>query len=658
MKKKFFALILVVVCCMNAFPQTTSLTIDCQTPGWLSSMINFEDQKTLMNIKVTGYINSSDLNFIKRLNNNYSLSGVIDLEDVVTVQGGSIKGDSLMPQGFMSGWKHIQKFVYPKSLIAQPDLNANKSEKIDSIIWTSNKAKKLYVTWFNYGISSNNPSNCDYIYLSEGVEEISDMPDNLKITFPKTLKKITEVGNNLTIYSFIDDPESVYAERDFGYGTLNGYYHNYCATITNSTFYIPKGTRQRYLNSDFATMKPYTGNGTVGSNGNVFIEYYDIDSTIVTPSLNMYVGDIAPLNVSIYPDDNLVSWIDYISNNPDIVYVKSDGTIVANNYGQAEITVTPHIFIDDLETKTGVCVVNVIAHTEGIEMASSLPIHIDEEKRLEAFTLPLEYSDNQITFSSSDSSIAEVTEDGIVKGIKKGSCTITATSVDGGYTATCKVTVTEPVEALSLEKHSLSLKVGETESMYAQIAPLTADDKTLNWYSRDEEVANVDELGNVNAIKAGEAWIVAVSNDNVEAKDSCKVTVLQPVNGITLNLNTYQMNGIGESFSLEAIVSPNDASNKEVNWKSSNESVCIVSNGTVVAVGEGTCVIIATSVDGGFIATCTVVVSNDTSIQDIYSINGDSYQLFDIQGRKQNTFHKGVNLIRFDDGTLKKIYIR
>ena len=658
MKKKFLALILVAVCCMNAFPQTTSLTIDCQTPGWLSSMINFEDQKTLMNIKVTGYINSSDLNFIKRLNNNYSLSGVIDLEDVVTVQGGSIKGDSLMPQKFMSGWKHLQKFVYPKSLIAQPYLAPDKSEKIDSIIWTSDKVKELYVTWFNSDISLNKSRNCDYIYLSEGVEEISDMPNNLKITFPKSLKKITEVGENLTIYSFIDDPESVYAERDFGYGTLDGYYHNYCATITNSTFYIPKGTKQRYLNSDFATMKPYTGNGTVGSNGNVFIEYYDIDSTIVTPSLNMYVGDIAPLNVSIYPDDNLVSWIDYISNNPDIVYVKSDGTIVANNYGQAEISVTPHIFIDDLETKTGICVVNVIAHTEGIEMASSLAIHIDEEKRLEAFTLPLEYSDNQITFSSSDSSIAEVTEDGIVKGIKKGSCTITATSVDGGYTATCEVSVTQPVEALSLEKHSLSLRVGETESMYAQIAPLTADDKTLNWYSRDEEVAIVDELGNVNAIKAGETWIVAVSNDNVEAKDSCKVTVLQPVNGITLNHNTYQMNGIGESFSLEAIVSPDDASNKEVNWKSSNESVCIVSNGTVVAVGEGTCVIIATSVDGGFIATCTVFVSNDTSIQDIFFINGDTYQLFDLQGRKQNTFHKGVNLIRFADGTIKKVFIK
>ena len=109
---------------------------------------------------------------------------------------------------------------------------------------------------------------------------------------------------------------------------------------------------------------------------------------------------------------------------------------------------------------------------------------------------------------------------------------------------------------------------------------------------------------------------------------------------------------------MEAIVSPNDASNKEVNWKSSNESVCVVSNGMVVAVGEGTCVIIATSVDGGYIATCTVVVSNDTSIQYINSINEGSYQLFDLQGRKLNIFHKGVNLIRFDDGTLKKIYIR
>ena len=478
-----------------------------------------------MHIKVTGYINSSDLNFIKRLNNNYSLSGVIDLEDVVTVQGGSIKGDSLMPQKFMSGWKHLQKFIYPKSLVAQPYLAPDKSEKIDSIIWTSDKVKELNLIWFHSGISLNQPSKCDYIQLSEGVEEINEMPNNIKITFPKSLKKITEVGDNLTIYSFIDNPESVYAERDFGYGTINGYYHNYCATIINSTFYIPKGTKEKYLNSDFATMKPYTDNGTVGSNNNNFIEYYDIDSTVVTPSLNMYVGDSIPLCVNIYPDGNLVSWIDYISNAPKIVSVNSDGTIVANSYGKTEISVTPHVFIDGLETKTGKCVVNVVAHTEGVDVPSTMTVHIGERKDLNAKTLPLDISDNQLVYESSDPSVADVTEEGVIIGNKRGKCTITATSVDGGYTATCEVMVTQPVEALALEKHSLTLKIGETERLYVQIAPLLADNKKVNWSSADEEVASVDSMGTVKALAAGETWIMAVSDDNPEAKDSCIVIV-------------------------------------------------------------------------------------------------------------------------------------
>jgi uncharacterized protein YjdB len=658
MKKKLFALAFVLGGYVNAFSQATSLTIDCQTPGWLSSMINYENQISLKNIKVTGYVNATDLNFIKRLNNNYSLSGVIDLEDVVTVQGGSIKGDSLMPQKFMSGWKHLQKFIYPKSLIAQPYLAPDKSEKIDSIIWTSDKVTELYLTWFNSDLSLNQPSNCDYIYLSDGVEEITEMPNNVKITFPKSLKKITEVGDNLTIYSFIDNPESVYAERDFGYGTLNGYYHNYCATIINSTFYIPKGTKEKYLNSDFATMKPYTGNGTVGSNNNVFIEYYDIDSTVVTPSLNMYVGDSLPLTVNIYPDDNLVSWINYISNAPEIVSVNPDGTIVANSYGGTEISVTPHVFIDGLETKSGKCVVNVVAHTEGVDVPSTMTVHIGERKDLNAKTLPLDISDNQLLYESSDHFVADVTEEGIIIGNKRGKCTITATAVDGGYTATCEVTVTQPVEALTLEKHTLCMKVGDTEKLLAQISPATADDKTISWLSSSDEIASVDANGNVSAQKAGEALIKAISNDNAEAKDSCKVIVLQPVTGIQLDNMTFQLNGIGESFELKATVVPDDASNKNIKWKSSDESVCVVSQGLVVAVGIGVCVIIATTEDGGYMATCTVTVDNITGISTVSLNDGQRFQVYDAKGSKQSHLQKGVNIIRFVDGTKKKVIIK
>lgn len=653
MKKLLFILAFTLSCYINVFPQATSLTIDCQTPGNLSNMINYEDQITMRNIKITGYINYRDLGFLKGLNKNNSLSGVIDLEDVVTVSGGTIKKDSTLPDQFMSGWKHIQKFVYPKSLIAEPYLSPKESEKVDSIIWTSDKDKSLYLNFLAYDIN-----NCDYIFLAEGVEEITDMPNNIKITFPNSLKKITEVGDNLTIYSFIKDPESVYAERDFGYGTLNGYYHNYCATITNSTFYIPKGTREKYLNSDFATMKPYTGNGTVGSNGNVFIEYYDIESIVVTPSLSMYIGDSAPLSVNIYPDDNLVSWIDYISSSPEVANANSDGVIVANKYGQTEIHVTPHVFIDGLETKTGKCIVNVFAHTEGVDVPSTMTIHIDEKKELNAKTLPLGMSDNKIIYESSNPTIADIIGDGVVVGHKLGKCTITATSVDGGHTATCEVTVTQPVEALTLEKHSVSLKVGDTEKLFVQITPTTADDKTIVWSSSDGQIASVDASGNVNALKAGEVWVKAVSKDNAEAKDSCKVTVKQPATGIGIDNTSYQLNQIGASFILNATVSPEDATNKNVKWKSSNESVCIVSNGQVVAVGEGVCVIIATAEDGGFMATCTVTVSDATAISSVEATDGDNIQVFDINGTKVSGLKQGINIIRFADGTKKKVFVK
>ena len=659
MKKTIFIIAIALCSCLSVFSQATSLTVDCQNPGWLSSKINYGDQQTLKNIKVTGYINGTDIQFIYDLNNR-SLTGVIDLEDVSIVKGGTlytngyprtVENDNEMPPSlFYDQKKQIQKFVYPKTITSEPIIPFPKTGLVDSLVWTSTYVKSIDI--------SNCIGYANYYSLPEGIEEISQIPINTHIVFPKTLKTVSYHSGNLTIYSMIDDPQSVSAQFET-YNSNNG--RGYWSAIYNSTFYIPKGTKEKYLQSQFGTMDNYIyENMSYRSipNGNVFIEYYDIENTVVKSPEVMYKGESANLEVQIYPDANLVSWIDYSTSNPDIVSVDSEGKIVANGYGQVEISATPHVFIDGLETKTGTCIVKVIAHTEGIEMASAMSVHIGEEKALNAKTLPLEISDDKISYKSSDTSIANVTEDGTVIGNKRGTCTITATSVDGGYTAECVVTVTQPVEALSLEKHSLSLKVGDTESMYAQIAPLTADDKTLTWSSRDEEVATVDESGNVSALKAGETWIVAVSNDNAEAKDSCKVTVQQPVNGITLNHNTYTMNHIGDSFELEATVQPDDASNKNIKWKSSNESVCVVSNGMVVAVGDGTCVIIATTEDGGYMATCTVTVTIATGVSFAEIKDGQPFQIYDVNGMKRTSFKKGINIIRFVDGTMKKVQIK
>jgi hypothetical protein len=81
-------IVLMIVCLtlgMVASAQKTSLVIDNQTPGWLSSKINYGDQKTLKSIKVTGYVNKDDLDFVFKLWDMYSLSK-IDLGDVDIVE--------------------------------------------------------------------------------------------------------------------------------------------------------------------------------------------------------------------------------------------------------------------------------------------------------------------------------------------------------------------------------------------------------------------------------------------------------------------------------------------------------------------------------------------------------------------------------------------
>ena len=130
------------------------------------------------------------------------------------------------------------------------------------------------------------------------------------------------------------------------------------------------------------------------------------------------------------------------------------------------------------------------------------------------------------------------------------------------------------------------------------------------------------------------------------------------VTGITLNQSTLQFDYIGEIANLEATVLPEDAANKNIRWKSSDESVCIVSNGMIVAVGMGTSVVIATTEDGGFMAVCVVTVTSATGISSVEQNNEKLLQFFDINGVKRAQLQKGINIIQFKDGTKKKVFVR
>lgn len=223
-------------------------------------------------------------------------------------------------------------------------------------------------------------------------------------------------------------------------------------------------------------------------------------------------------------------------------------------------------------------------------------------------------SNSTFKWQSSNPSIATVDKNGLVRGISPGAADITVTSNKGG-TATCSVTVTGvAVTGVTLDQTSITLTaIGQTRTLTATVSPTNATDKTVTWSSLDPAVATVDAAGIVTAVAEGNTSVTATTVDGGFTA-SCTVTVdptvlLVPVTGVTLNQTVMALTALGAPGTLTATVAPADATNASVTWLSSDILVATVAGGVVTPLKPGTTIITATTVDGGFTATCTVTVS-------------------------------------------------
>ncbi len=169
---------------------------------------------------------------------------------------------------------------------------------------------------------------------------------------------------------------------------------------------------------------------------------------------------------------------------------------------------------------------------------------------------------------------------------------------------------TVAVSGVSLNKPSLTMTVGGTETLTAAVAPANATNKAVNWSSSANDVATVDSNGKVTAVAPGPATITATTADGGKTA-MCNVTVNaahQAVTGVSLNKTSLTLT-VGDTETLTATVAPANATNTSVNWSSSSDSVATVdANGKVTAVTPGSATIIATTVDGGKTATCNLTV--------------------------------------------------
>jgi uncharacterized protein YjdB len=172
-----------------------------------------------------------------------------------------------------------------------------------------------------------------------------------------------------------------------------------------------------------------------------------------------------------------------------------------------------------------------------------------------------------------------------------------------------------PVTGIDVIPDSLTLHVDDRAGLVAVITPTWATDKSVIWSSSDPAIATVDENGVVTALKPGRVTITATTVDG-EKTASCIVTVIPgtggdpvPVTGIEVWPGRITLAPGGQT-AVTAIVGPDEATNKNVVWTSSNPAVATVDQwGRVTAVGPGVAVITATTVDGSFSDSCTVTVT-------------------------------------------------
>lgn len=169
---------------------------------------------------------------------------------------------------------------------------------------------------------------------------------------------------------------------------------------------------------------------------------------------------------------------------------------------------------------------------------------------------------------------------------------------------------TPRVTGISLKETTLYLGAGNSYRLTASIEPADAINRRIIWTTSDAQVAEVAQDGTITAKKAGKATITAISQDT-RVTASCRVTVaIIPVSSFTLN--TMEIEGeAGEEYSLEITeVLPENASDKSIQWESSNSQIAAVdAKGRVALRQPGMAVVTATANSSGVVRKCLVIVT-------------------------------------------------
>ncbi len=265
-----------------------------------------------------------------------------------------------------------------------------------------------------------------------------------------------------------------------------------------------------------------------------------------------------------------------------------------------------------------------VVAVNAVTVDTSATVNEGQQTTITAWVWPKEATNKAVEWSITDDSIAAVATTSVddstgkivatVTGKKTGTSTITVTSkYNSSKKATCKLTVTVPVNSVSLSPSTLTMDCGSTYTLTANVLPSDAYNKNVTWSSDKIDIVKVDSNGKLTALKEGSATITVTTKDGSKTA-TCVVKVKNvKVEKITLNQTAWNLEP-RKSYGLTATISPSNATDNTLTWSSDKPEIATVNDKgivTAVAASDDKATVTATANDGsGVSASCTIRVAS------------------------------------------------
>ncbi|MGN1443406.1 MAG: Ig domain-containing protein, partial [Acutalibacteraceae bacterium] len=395
------------------------------------------------------------------------------------------------------------------------------------------------------------------------------------------------------------------------YETLESWYD-----MASQVLDSPESYTQSYVNNvELALRKAYDS-----------VEYHTQNIAITDASVKVNVGSSYMLKAALEPD-NAADSISWSSSDTTVVSVTPSGEVTAKKYSKNPVTVTAAS-----NGHKDTCKVYVLNPLNGVTLTAVSALYEGRSSTFKANVVGKDSSasttdDYTLTWDSSNPSVADVSDSGVVTAKKKGTTviTVTAKSVNGSFSAKSTLRVDEIIEISALKATTVTtsgkviMNIGESLDFKVSISPTNASIKELKWGCSDTSVLTVTDKGysgstaiaRITALKAGTVTLKYAAKDGSGKYGYVKVTVQPRVSSISIEKSKV-ISLSNKSELVSVTILPKDAGNQVLSWSSSNPDICDVDySGRLIPKSLGVCTIYVKTTDGSNLSgECKVRVAS------------------------------------------------